>query len=427
MSRTSTTEISEYVSFEPGGIVFREGESGYCAYFIERGEVEISVERNGGRVVLARRGPGELVGEMAIIDDQPRSATAVATRPCELLTVSREQITSRIARTDPVLRMCLQVMLKRFRATLSGLERSEQPPDRLEHDACGRSSAAEHAYHQSALREIKLQQELQQALRREDFELHYQPIVELRSGLTAGFEALIRWRHPERGLISPMLFIPTAEASGLIVPIGRWVLRQALKTLAWIETGVPAHRWAGRWPFISVNLSGRDFTDPDFMGHLDAALSDSGVDPRQLKLEITESLLMSEPELAVTVLEACRSKGISIAIDDFGTGYSSLSYLHRFPIDTLKIDRSFVSTMSKRAADRKIVAAIIGLAKQLKLPVVAEGIEAPGDAAALRGLGCDYGQGFLYAPPLCEADAHAFLTPGKPSTTGVALPLSATG
>ncbi len=392
------------LSVPKGTVIFRQGDVGDCAYIIERGEVEIVIREGDRSIVLNRLREGAIFGEMAIMDQAVRSASAVASEACEFLIVSREQLASRIERADPVLRLCLNVILKRFRDTIRNWAKTDEAPGSSGPGATGEEcSLAEEAF---AIREIRLEQELRRAIDHGEFQVHYQPIVTLADGRVAGFEALIRWSHPERGLVSPGLFLPTAEANGLIVEIGRLVLTEACAALARLDR-VAADD--DRRLFMSVNISSRDIEDGGFLDHLDDALDRGRIDPGQLKLEITESLLMDQPDIANRVLGACRSKGLRIAIDDFGTGYSSLGYLHRFPIDTLKIDRSFVQGIEDGRAARKIIAAIVGLARQLDMPIVAEGIEQAGQADWLDARGCQYGQGFLYAKPLTEAQASSFL------------------
>jgi EAL domain-containing protein (putative c-di-GMP-specific phosphodiesterase class I) len=396
----------EHVIVRQGTVIFREGDVGHCAYMLLRGRVEVSVTRPGTPLVLAERGAGEIFGEMAIIDDLPRSATVRAVEDCELLLITREQLIRRIEETDPILRLCLGVLLERYRETLKKLQTLDGSARPLHRSSKAAATSAIRSRHDAAIEEIRLEQELRSALNREDFELHYQPIVDLKTGWVAGFESLVRWRHEERGLISPNVFIPTAETSGLIVPLGRWCFRQACGALRRFDDIQAGH--AAQMPelFVSVNVSGRDFADGDFVRHIHETVDETGVDPQRVKLEITESMLMHQPEKAVAALKECKLKGLSIAIDDFGTGYSSLAYLHKFPIDTLKIDRSFVLSMHDNEQSMEIVRSIMSLAHQLGLPVVAEGIETTHDAFVLNDLGCDYGQGFLFAKPQAEADVH---------------------
>jgi EAL domain-containing protein (putative c-di-GMP-specific phosphodiesterase class I) len=267
--------------------------------------------------------------------------------------------------------------------------------------------------YQEVVGALRLEHELAQAIHQEDFELHYQPMVDLQQGRIAGFEALVRWRHRERGLIPPMLFIPAAESSGLIAPLGRWCLKEACMAQQRLAGGLPdGHSCRGSL-FVSVNVTSRDLADPAFVPYLDSVIDETGVDPKQIKLEITETLLMQEPEVACETLNRCRIKGLSIAIDDFGTGYSSLSYLHRFPIDTLKIDRGFIAAMSEDEANRGIVQTIITLGSQLRKPVVAEGIETLEQATSLRDMGATFGQGYYFSKPCDEATAKELLLDWK--------------
>jgi EAL domain-containing protein (putative c-di-GMP-specific phosphodiesterase class I) len=211
-------------------------------------------------------------------------------------------------------------------------------------------------------------------------------------------------------MVPPLSFIPTAESSGLILQLTQLCLEQATNALVRFD----AARLAGEGDvrhdmFVSVNVSGRDFAEPDFVQNLMRIVNTVGVNPRRMKLEITESVLMENPDRAIEALRECRLKGLSIAIDDFGTGYSSLGYLHKFPIDTLKIDRSFVMAMHDDQRSMKIIQSVKRLAEQLKIPVVAEGIETKRDAAVLKDLGCEFGQGYLFAKPLAIADADALI------------------
>jgi EAL domain-containing protein (putative c-di-GMP-specific phosphodiesterase class I) len=218
-------------------------------------------------------------------------------------------------------------------------------------------------------------------------------------------EALVRWEHPERGLVSPAEFIPLAEETGLIVPIGQWVLEEACRQVREWQLAHPHQPPLG----LSVNLSARQFQHPGLVAEIAQALSQSGLDARCLTLELTESVVMQDAEGTVAKLHALKELGIQLAIDDFGTGYSSLSYLKRFPVDTLKIDRSFVDGIGQDAQDTAIVQSVVALAKTLHLSVTGEGIETREQAARLRALGCDRGQGYLFARPLPAEDVAALL------------------
>ncbi|HEY9736005.1 MAG TPA: EAL domain-containing protein [Trichocoleus sp.] len=252
---------------------------------------------------------------------------------------------------------------------------------------------------------LRLEMELRLALERQELRLHYQPIVSLDGLTLLGFEALLRWQHSSRGLLPPDVFIPLAEETGLIVPIGEWVLREACQHLyQWQQQRlVPPHT------MMSVNLSVAQFMQPDLLQQIDQVLADTQLAGQYLKLEITESAIMANAELAETVFQALQERQIKLSIDDFGTGYSSLSYLHRFPVDTLKIDRSFIQQID---CDRKqfgIASAIIKLARHLEMSVIAEGIERPIQVNFLKTLGCQFGQGYLFSRPLAKADLLRFL------------------
>lgn len=247
----------------------------------------------------------------------------------------------------------------------------------------------------SAVERMELEAELRLALDRAEFHLNYQPIVELNSGKIVGWEALLRWHNSERGLISPVTFIPVAEQTGLIVPIGRWVLETACKQMrSWLQLSGDMKLT------MSVNVSARQFQEPTLVQDIACVLDSTGVPPNYLKLEITESAVMQDAKGAERTLRLLKRLGIQLAIDDFGTGYSSLSYLKRFPVDTLKIDRSFVDGLGSDSQDTAIVRSVVALAQTLDLSVTAEGVESIDQEAQLRLLGCDFGQGYLFGRPV---------------------------
>jgi diguanylate cyclase (GGDEF)-like protein len=255
---------------------------------------------------------------------------------------------------------------------------------------------------------LELESDLRHALERGEFLLHYQPKVEIATGLITGIEALLRWEHPLRGLISPMDFIPIAEETGLIVPIGEWVLATACaRNKVWQDQGL------GKLS-VAVNLSARQFADPMLLPKLTRIIHESGLDPSSLELEITESVVMSHGECAVAALEKLKSIGVLIAIDDFGTGYSSLAYLKRFPIDILKVDRSFIRDIPSDSGDMKITRAIIAMAHSLRLKVVAEGVETQDQLTFLRAQHCDSVQGYLLHRPLPEEEVTRVLKLNRP-------------
>ena len=261
------------------------------------------------------------------------------------------------------------------------------------------------AMHGRAVELLRLETDLRNAVDREEFRLHYQPIVSLESGEVVGFEALIRWMHPSRGLIYPAAFLPLAEETGLTVAMGSWTLREACHQLRSWQDG--AGQWRDLW--VSVNLSSRQLLQPDLTKVVDHTLQEAQIDPNTLRLEITEGIIMEEPEAATAVLVSLRALGVRLPIDDFGTGYSSLAYLHRFPISSLKIDRSFVKNLDTGGEDEVIVRTIVNLAHNLNMDVIAEGIETESQLDRLKALGCEYGQGFLFSKAVPAEEATAIL------------------
>jgi diguanylate cyclase len=381
---------------EAGEIVCREGEAGDCAYLIEHGSVDIQVMRQGRTVTVGQLGPGDLFGEMSMIDDSPRSATAVAREYSRLIVVTNDQLMRRVAQTDPVLRMCLSAMTQRLRAATARIAPSHAGPrpDSLRHDQ-------QLQVKESAMRELRLEQELRDAIRDQRFVPHYQPIVALDDGRTVGFEALVRWSHAKRGVMAPGTFLPAAEASGLIVPIDRQVRHQAVATLARLGREAAARGEAP--PYMSINVAAQDFMDADFVDDVARTIDQNGIMPESVTLELTETCIIADPALVAEKLAACKRIGLRVAIDDFGTGYSSLSYLHKFPIDAIKVDRSFVQAIEHDERRRAVIQLILQLAVELDFSVIAEGIETEAHAALLRDIGCRFGQGYLYGRPRAEA------------------------
>src|SRR5947209_6896535 len=259
----------------------------------------------------------------------------------------------------------------------------------------------------SVIARLQLETDLRRALERGEFRNFYQPIVTLASGEIAGFEALLRWDHPTRGLLAPVEFIPVAEETGLIRELGWWNLREACRQISVWRASFVAHPHLT----ISVNLSAKQFLQPNLVEDIRKLLIELEVPPEALKLEITESTVMADPSGAVEMLAKIKALGIHLAIDDFGTGYSSLSYLHRFPLDTLKIDRSFISGMGDGGEGMEIARTIMPMANNLRLDVIAEGVETIQQVALLKKLHCKYGQGFYFSKPL-TAEATATLLAG---------------
>ena len=271
-----------------------------------------------------------------------------------------------------------------------------------------------------SIERLTLETALRRALERDQFSLHYQPKVDMVTGQITGVEALLRWTHPDLGVLPPMEFIPLAEETGLIVPIGRWVLKEACaQNMAWQRRGL-------RPVSMAVNLSPRQFADDHLLRDIDEALAASGMSPVLLQLEVTESMVMRNVSRAIKVLDAIQSRGIRLAIDDFGTGYSSMSLMKQFPIDTIKIDRSFVRDLPNDSEDQAIAQAIISMGKALRMTVVAEGVETAEQEAFLRDHACDEMQGYLFSRPVTPQQMADLLRSSEPLVSPPLQPAAST-
>jgi diguanylate cyclase (GGDEF)-like protein len=331
-------------------------------------------------------------------------------------------IADRIARAfdDPCKLSTLEIHVDCAIAAAIGNSATDDPMDVLRHAQIALKRAKQTKRFElfsadkldTACRRFTLETDLRRALERDELELHYQPLIDLETGTLNGFEALARWNHPDHGAISPMDFIPVAEDSGLIVPLGRWALETAAQSIAGWEAAL------GQLPIkISVNLSAVQLLRDDVPKVVENAIRKAGIDGSRLTLELTESAFVDDPEGARRVLEALKSLNANLAMDDFGTGYSNLAYLQKLPIDVLKIDRSFVSDMLANRDNRAIVSTILSLAAALGMKTTAEGIECAAVSDELRGLGCTNGQGYYFARPLNADAAYSFLSERKASAT----------
>ena len=382
--------------FAAGEEIFRSGDSARNAYIIESGRVEVSDIVKGKRVSIAELGAGEIFGEMSMIDDAPRSATVTAMEETDVIVIQRSRMQQPIITADPLMNLLLRVVLARFRDSqrqFSGKVMTQGTVDKSLEEI-----------RKLALSRIKFEQDMRKGLDASEFELHYQPIIALKGGHIVGFEALMRWRRDDGEYVMPMDFISMAEQTGLIIELGRMALQQAT-----YDHQIFARHFAAAFPdlpalFMSINISGMQLSEMGEIDRIADIIAKSGVDPNAIKLEITETLLVEDPDHAAEALGKLKDLGVSIAIDDFGTGYSSLSYLHQFPLDTLKIDRTFVNNMDKSESSRLIVNSVAQLALALKMDIVAEGIEEQTQLDALRGLGCQYGQGFHIGRPISAED-----------------------
>lgn len=417
LAHESAGLIQRYV-FPKDTVLFRKGETRQCAYLIDSGSVSIFGNDEGGEdKLLCHIGAGEIFGEMALVDDTPRTATAITTSECEIFIIPRDALQNRLQGLDPIVMLLISLLIERYRLTRIHLPESlkqDDQNDRFISKLTRHRSIAEHslkihdtqAQKENALRELKLEQELRKGLENREFIPFLQPIVDLRTRRIMGFEALIRWQHPEKGLIFPNEFIPVAEHTNVVQHLDRVMLEKACETLPLLDQA------GGKDMFISVNMSGINFNMQDIVRSIDETISRYGTPAKRIKLEITESALIDDPAHAEEVLRGLKALGLTIALDDFGTGYSSLGYLHRFTIDSIKIDRSFVSRLNDGEKSLEIVSAIIGLAKIFHLGTIAEGIEQEPDIQTLCNLGCTMGQGYYFSKPLPVADALAYAARG---------------
>lgn len=383
--------------FPAGAQIFTEGESANFAYVIEAGNVEMLASRGGRKVLLARFGQGDLLGETALVGDSHRTATAIAVQETQVVVLDKASVREHVANADETVQLLLRLTLERLRS-LEQLVLSQSAGGL---DAKGRSDRS--------TKNLELARDLQGAIEGEALRLHYQPIVLLSNGSVAGFEALVRWNHPVHGNVVPSSFIKLAEETGMIVPMGRWMLRTALEAYKRFQA-VAAEREQLDGPlYISVNISSRQLLSEGEVDDLTGIVRESGVAPEHVMFEITETLMVEEPDKVADAMRRLRKTGIRIAADDFGTGYANLSFLNRFPLDVLKIDRTFITNMASDGRSRKIVNTIVNLAQELGMSIIAEGIEAPEEIEVLRELGCGYGQGFLLSPPIPDNDAVPLL------------------
>ena len=387
--------------FGAGHSIFEEGDQGECAYLVERGAVSLTSVRNGQFREVARMTEGDMFGEIALIDQRPRTANATALVETTLIPISREHVSDKLKQSDPLLAYLLEVVVDRWRESL-GLS-SKSPLGAFN------AGEATETFKAFAINQLKVAQNLSEGLGRGELLLHFQPVVHLHNQALAGFEALIRWNHPEKGMVSPAQFIDVAENTGLIVPIGRWVLQTALAAMPRFQALMDQHH-PGREPlFMSVNVSARQLQEKSEVAHLVESIRDSGVDTRHLKLEVTESALIDNPDAAADALHALKSLGLMLAIDDFGTGYSSLSYLSQYPLDTLKIDQSFVFKMQEEAGSLRITKAIASMAHDLEMKCIAEGVERESDIALLKDMRVEYGQGYFFSKPCAQEQVEVYI------------------
>lgn len=367
------------VHFKKGDYIFRQHDSGDCAYLIEKGRVQILVNKQNIEVPLSIIGESEIFGEMALLDNLNRSASAQALDDCTLIVVSKDQLLDRVHSADTIVRLLVQLLLKRLRNQNDQINPTEFVAKPFTDDADG-------------VNKIRLENKIFEAFKNKEFLLYHQPIIDLGNKTMIGSESLLRWQSPTEGMISPSLFIDLIENSSIIVPVGEWIIEESLRHLQILQQKKPDYS-------VSINISGKQFIHHEFVTHLVATQKKIGIDPKTVKLEMTERILM-EGVVVLDTLQRCRDLGYQISIDDFGTGFSSLQYLAKMPIDFIKIDSSFVQKMLAEPKTEAVVKSIIYLAQTLSIKIIGEGIETEGQLNKLIELGADYGQGYLFSKPI---------------------------
>ena len=401
------SSVKSQKKFKAGDVLMRQGDLGENAYIIEDGKVEITVKNSDGKErVVGTRSAGAMIGEMSLIDSAPRTATVTVIEDCTVLEITKDDFSRRLEGADSVLRMTIQVILTRYRDMLKRSDLKKQSKD----GSGAENTERDYLEQADAVETIRIANEFMEALENDEISLYYQPIIDLQNGEIYGFEALMRWIHPEKGFISPGVFIPIIEDNGQIIKASNWAFKEACNALKRIQSARNYHRDL----HMSVNFSTEDFSAPDFVNNIHETIKETKLPTSQIHLEITERILMAQPEKAKETLAMCREAGMGISIDDFGTGYSSLNYLHAYPINTLKIDQSFIRDLQVKKNSKELVRSIITLGQNLDMSIIAEGVEQIEEAAMLKKMGCHYAQGFYFAKPVPEKDVIETVANWKP-------------
>ncbi|MCB4359902.1 EAL domain-containing protein [Quatrionicoccus australiensis] len=372
--------------------VFGIDEPGDSAYAIESGSVEVLAGPDQQRVAIL--GVGELFGEVALLDHLPRTATVRTLEPTTLVRIERQHVNELLKRSDPVIRHLLELLLQRFRS------KHREHPDEG-------SAMAGSDDRTCALRTLALTRDLAHALDFDQLELYYQPLISFSRRNLVGFEALVRWRHPTLGMIMPLEFIGLAERTGLIHKLGAWVLQRAVADWAGLRQHCQPD--GGLPPFVSVNLSADELGDLSIVDRIRQLLNSHAMRPHELKIELTETVIIEDRNSVSQVLEQLSALGIAIALDDFGTGYAGLETLKSLPISCLKIDKNFVQEIDSSLRSHEIVLTAIQLAASLGISTIAEGIEDEATFRRLDAMGCDVAQGYYFARPMPAAAVAGWL------------------
>lgn len=374
---------NKQIQISNGSVLFREGEQGNCAYIIEEGKILVYLVREGEEVPISLLKKGEIFGEMSLIDNLPRSASVKALEDCVLTVVTKDQLLERFNSSDSLVQLLLKVMMNRVR-------KNNLSYTQIQDLNANQNQDLDQNGVDSAIENLKLENRLQEALNNNEFEMFYQPIINIKLNQAIGCEALIRWKDPLHGYVQPDKFIDFLENSRLITPVGNWIFERCFQDYHKLKA------LFGQDFMMSINVSSRQFVHPEFMNDLEKLTWKHKIQSKNIKLEVTERVMM-DGSVALDILSKCKAKGFNISIDDFGTGFSSLQYLSQMPVSYLKIDKSFVSKISKDMKVLAVVRSMIFMAEALGMEVIAEGVETVEERSALLGLGANYAQGWLYS------------------------------
>jgi EAL domain-containing protein (putative c-di-GMP-specific phosphodiesterase class I) len=385
-----------------GEVLYRQGDPSDCAWLVERGAIELVSTQGRRSINHGVLGPGELIGELGMLDGAPRSATATARGDTALLAIDHDQFLERLDAGDPIVRTLVDSLLRRTRSIIASLPMDAALP--AEDIAC------DDPEERSGIDKIRLEAQLHDALDSNTLEVRYQPIYDIRAGRVASYEALVRWELPGRGPVSPAEFIKLAEETSLIVPVGEYVLDRVIGVL----TGL---RDAGTDPLpsIAVNLSAKQLVEPGMARQIVARAQQAKLPAGALKLEVTESRMLDYAPVAA-VMQHCRDNGVPFALDDFGTGYSNLTHLHKLEFEFVKVDQAFARHMFDSPRAMAIVTAIVAMARGIGAEVVCEGVETREQLQRLRELGVRYAQGYLIG----QAAPAAAVLSGEAARLGAA-------
>jgi EAL domain-containing protein (putative c-di-GMP-specific phosphodiesterase class I)/CRP-like cAMP-binding protein len=398
------TDAFDRQRFDTNELVFQWGDIGDSAYVIEEGCVEVLAGGGTEPTRIAMLSTGAMFGEVALLDRQPRTAAVRALVPTRLIRIDRSHVEELLLRADPVIQYLMRLLLARFRSThdAAGLQQQSGARKALAADAVDTIDL-----HHAAVRTLSLAQDLSDAINLQQLELYYQPLIAFDQLTMVGFEALIRWNHPTLGLVSPAEFIPLAEKTGLIHRIGKWVLHQAVADWAALRpycTHNTQHQ-----PFVSINLSAPELAGGAIVQEIQDCLHRCGMQPAELRIELTETIIIQNMEAVSRSLRELRALGVGIALDDFGTGYAGLDYLQSLPFTCLKIDKTFVQQIRQSERSIHIIKAALELARSIGLSTIAEGIEDHATGEELSKLGCSHAQGYYFGKPMPKNQVAAWL------------------